>query len=74
MPKTWTEARISIAGVLLTPAQSMTVRVALTSFLSDLAEPGTVPTSSPARKIGWSSAAASVARSSRVAPRNMKRI
>lgn len=32
----WHEAEIIIAGVKLTSAQSMTVRVALSSFISDM--------------------------------------
>lgn len=40
MPHEWREAAITVAGVPLTPAQSMTIRVALASFLTDLAEHG----------------------------------
>lgn len=43
----WKEADIIINGIRLTPAEFMSVRVAVTSFRFDLAEPGHLETLGP---------------------------
>lgn len=50
-PTATKEAEITISGVALTEAQSMTVRVALGSFVMELSAPDSLGTDDTGRKI-----------------------